>query len=158
MVLPLEREERPQERAQPTVQASEGAASPSRRATVLLVEDYAPNVMVATTFLEHFGFDVDVASNGVEAVEKIKNGDYALALMDVQMHGMNGLEATRIIREYERQHHKPRLPIIGMTAHALTGDRERCLAVGMDDYLPKPFNPDEFKRKLIHYTQESKAA
>ncbi|MBI1276050.1 PAS domain S-box protein [bacterium] len=158
IVLPLEREEQPHDAPSQRGEAVESPVSPMHRATVLLVEDYAPNVMVATTFLEHFGFDTDVASNGMEAIEKIKHGHYALALMDVQMHGMNGLEATRIIREYERQHGRQRLPIIGMTAHALTGDRERCLSVGMDDYLPKPFNPDEFKRKLLHYTGESKAA
>ena len=62
--------------------------------------------------------------------------------------GMNGLEATTYIRAYETQKHKPRVPIIGMTAHALAGDRERCLAAGMDDYIPKPFDPAELQNKL----------
>ncbi|MES2205678.1 MAG: PAS domain S-box protein [Pseudomonadota bacterium] len=115
---------------------------------ILLVEDYAPNILVATVFLEQFGYRCDIAINGFEAIEKIKTGDYAAALMDVQMHGMNGLEATQFIRAYEKQHNKPRLPIIGMTAHALAGDRERCIATGMDDYIAKPFNPTELKEKL----------
>ncbi len=123
------------------------------RPLVLLVEDYAPNVLVATTFLEQFGYAYDTASNGMEAVEKVKSGaPYVSVLMDVQMHGMNGLEATQLIREYETTHALPRLPIIGMTAHALAGDKEMCVAAGMDDYLPKPFNPNELLRKLTTHT------
>ncbi len=118
---------------------------------VLLVEDYAPNVLVATTFLESFGYAWDVATNGMEAIERIRDNSYVVALMDVQMHGMNGLEATTLIREAEKKNGSPRLPIIGMTAHALTGDRERCLAAGMDDYIAKPFNPEELKEKLAQY-------
>lgn len=119
---------------------------------ILIVEDYSPNVMVASGFLEEFGYSFDVASNGVEAIEKINARNYAAVLMDVQMHGMNGLETTRLIREQERQADSTvRLPIIGMTAHVLSGDRERCLGVGMDDYLSKPFNPDELKSKLKTY-------
>jgi len=118
---------------------------------VLLVEDYPANVMVATTFLEEFGYTVDVASNGAEACEAAKRGEYVAALMDVQMHGMNGFEATAAIRSYEKEHGRARLPIIGMTAHALAGDRERCLASGMDDYIAKPFNPDELEQKLARY-------
>ena len=113
---------------------------------VLLVEDYAPNVMVAQTFLEQFGYDSDVANDGSEAVEKIKTGNYAAILMDVQMPGMNGLEATQRVRDYESKEQKLRVPIIGMTAHALAGDRERCLGVGMDGYISKPFNPDELEK------------
>ena len=122
--------------------------NPTIRPQILLVEDYAPNVMVAKKFLEEFGYECDVASNGIEAVEKSRTGHFAAALMDVQMHGMNGFEATQLIREFEKIKDKKRLPIIGMTAHALSGDKERCLAVGMDDYIAKPFNPDELKEKI----------
>jgi signal transduction histidine kinase len=119
---------------------------------ILIVEDYTPNVMVASGFLEEFGYTHDVASNGIEALDKINARQYAAVLMDVQMHGMNGLEATRLVREQERQSGSTvRLPIIGMTAHVLSGDRERCLGAGMDDYLSKPFNPDELKAKLKTY-------
>lgn len=120
---------------------------------ILLVEDYAPNVLVAGTFLEEFGYDWDSAKSGNEAVAMFENGHYAAILMDVQMFGMNGLEATRIIRAYETQHGKKRTPIIGMTAHALAGDRERCLGVGMDDYISKPFNPNELQEKLSLMTE-----
>lgn len=118
------------------------------KATLLLVEDYAPNVLVATTVLDDFGYTVDVASNGTEAISMVQNTQYCAVLMDVQMHGMNGLDATRAIREYEERNSLPRLPIIGMTAHALIGDRERCIAAGMDDYISKPFNQDELREKL----------
>src|SRR5690606_18058041 len=112
------------------------------------VEDYPANVLVATTYLEMFGYDFDVAANGIEAIEKFREGEYVAILMDVQMQGMDGLTATRAIRELEEGERRERTPIIGMTAHALVGDRERCIAAGMDDYMPKPFNPDDFEEKL----------
>ena len=127
------------------------------RPRILLVEDYAPNVLVAGTFLEEFGYDHDVAANGTQAVAMVKAGNYAAALMDVQMHGMNGLEATFLIREAERETGGPRLPIIGMTAHALTGDREKCLAAGMDEYISKPFNPDTLQ-KLLFFAVKPRAS
>ncbi len=120
---------------------------------VLLVEDYPANILVATSFLENFGYRHDVATNGIAAIEKVKGNDYYAVLMDVQMHGINGFETTRLIREYEKQYAKVPLTIIGMTAHALAGDRERCLDAGMDDYISKPFNPDELKRKLQALTK-----
>ena len=115
---------------------------------VLLVEDYPANVLVATTFLEQFGYTYDVSLTGSEAVDRIHKENYAAVLMDVQMPDMNGYDATRHIREWEYQSKRRRIPIIGMTANALFGDRERCLDSGMDDYIAKPFNPDELKEKL----------
>lgn len=115
---------------------------------ILLVEDYAPNVLVAGTFLEEFGFEWDSAKSGHEAVEKAFTQEYAAILMDVQMFGMNGFEATKAIREREKNDNRKAVPIIGMTAHALAGDREKCLSVGMDDYISKPFNPDDLQDKL----------
>ncbi|HEY1096958.1 MAG TPA: ATP-binding protein, partial [Alphaproteobacteria bacterium] len=120
----------------------------SYKQSVLIVEDYAPNVLVASVFLDEFGYSHDVAKNGIEAIDKIRNIQYAAVLMDVQMHGMNGLEATRLIREMEKQQNRIALPIIGMTAHALAGDKERCLSAGMDDYITKPFDPADLKDKL----------
>ncbi len=122
---------------------------------ILLVEDYAPNVLVASMFLELFGYTYDLAVNGHEALEKIRKHTYAAVLMDVQMHGMNGLEATRLTREYEAEHNLPHLPIIGITAHALAGDRERCLDSGMDDYIAKPFVPEILRDKLAKATTKS---
>ncbi|MBY0406643.1 MAG: response regulator, partial [Rickettsiales bacterium] len=133
---------------------NQGDAAPRTDApSLLLVEDYAPNVLVATTFLEQFGYVCDVASNGIEAVEKIQKGNYMLVLMDVQMHGMNGMDATRRVREYEKTTGKPRIPIIGMTAHALHGDRERCIECGMDDYIAKPFEPTQLREKILQHAR-----
>ena len=118
------------------------------RPMVLLVEDYEPNILVAQTFIEDFGYGVDIARNGLEGLEKARCGSYVAILMDVQMHGMNGLDATRAIRDWEDKEGRAPARIIGMTAHALAGDRERCLGVGMDDYIAKPFRPDELQRKI----------
>lgn len=124
-----------------------------KKAHILLVEDYKANVLVATALLEEFGYGYSVAYNGQEALHKIKSISFDLILMDVQMPGIDGFEATHFVREWERENNagKKRIPIIGMTAHALSGDRERCLSVGMDDYLAKPYNPDEFKNKIEKY-------
>ena len=150
--LPLSADAPEGEGAQPD--ATEAAA----RYRILLVEDYAPNVLVATTVLDQFGYDCDVVATGLDAIERAKSGRYALALMDVQLHGMSGLDATRHIRAAERQQGLPPLPIIGMTAHALAGDRERCLGAGMSDYIAKPFNADELKEKLERFTSAPRAA
>ena len=107
---------------------------------------------MATSFLEAMGYSFEVAGNGGEALEKLDGTTYAAILMDVQMPGMDGIEATRRIRERERAAGEGRVPIIGMTAHALTGDRDRCLAAGMDDYLPKPFDPAGLAAKLLAVT------
>ena len=118
------------------------------RPKILLVDDYAPNALVVATYLEKFGYDYDVADNGVEAVTLARRNRYIACLMDVQMHDMDGIEATMAIRDFERQERRPHLPIIGVTAHALSGDRERCLDAGMDEYVAKPFNPTELENRL----------
>lgn len=114
---------------------------------VLLAEDYPGNVLVASTMLESFGLRWELAENGRLALEKAKYKNYDLILMDVQMPWMDGLQATQQIRADEKENGKPHVPIIAMTAHALTGDRERCLQAGMDDYISKPFHPEEFREK-----------
>ena len=103
---------------------------------VLVVEDNLINLKVVTRMLARLGYRADTAGNGVEAIEAISRVTYAAVLMDCQMPEMDGFEATRRIRLAEPlgQH----LPIIAVTALALPGDRERCLAAGMDDYLTKP--------------------
>lgn len=118
------------------------------RPCVLLVEDYEANIMVASHFLDYLGYSHEVARNGAEAFEKFKAKRYAAILMDVQMPELNGFDATQLIRQYEAANQLQRITIIGMTAHALAGDKERCLASGMDDYIPKPVSEEELKGKL----------
>jgi len=110
---------------------------------ILLVEDGRVNQRVAVGLLEHRGHGVTVANNGLEALRLLdgeSRGDFDVVLMDIQMPEMDGFEATAAIRASERAG-EPRLPIIAMTAHAMKGDRERCLAAGMDDYVSKPLQP-----------------
>jgi two-component system sensor histidine kinase/response regulator len=108
---------------------------------VLLVEDNEVNRKLALHMLKRLGCSVEVATNGREAVELTSKHAYDLVFMDIQMPEMDGIEATRLIRERERSSGK-HLPIVAMTAHAMEGDRERCLAAGMDDYLSKPVKID----------------
>ena len=117
--------------------------------TVLIVEDYAPNIMVASMMLEDMGFTVATAENGQQAIDAVTNAlePFLAILMDVQMYDMDGLETTRRIRELEKTRGQ-RNTIIGVTAHALAGDRERCINAGMDDYVSKPIHPDILAAKL----------
>jgi len=130
------RNESPATRKQPS-------ASPRR---ILLVEDNPVNQMFAKRVLERAHYDVAIASNGLEALSLIPAGSFDLILMDCQMPEMDGLEATRRIRQLGGAF--ATLPIIGLTANAMEEDRERCLNAGMTDYLAKPFYPADLKEKL----------
>lgn len=114
---------------------------------VLVVDDNEINQVVAVEELELAGYRTEVASDGAEALEKVKNGDYLLVLMDCQMPVMDGYTATQEIRKFEIDRDR-RTPIIALTAHAMGGERERVLKAGMDDYLSKPFRPESL-RKLM---------
>ena len=112
------------------------------RPRVLMAEDNEINRRVAVGLLERLGCDVDPVENGRRAVEALDYGRHQLLLMDIQMPEMDGLSATAAIRQRERISGEGRhIPIIAMTAHAMQGDRERCLEAGMDDYLSKPLRP-----------------
>lgn len=118
---------------------------------ILLAEDNPINQKLAVTLLQKAGYSVDAVESGTHAVEKAKNGPYNAILMDVQMSEMDGFEATRLIREWENET-GAHTPIIAMTAHALPGDRERCMEAGMDDYLSKPLEPKVFFGMLERWT------
>jgi len=113
------------------------------KARILVVEDNQINQKVALHFLHKFGFRGDIAANGQEAVIALRTIPYDLVLMDVQMPVMDGLKATRIIRASESDVKNHHIPIIGMTAHAMKGDREKCLEAGMNGYVPKPVDPEQ---------------
>jgi PAS domain S-box-containing protein len=113
---------------------------------ILLVEDNIVNQRVALRLLEKMGYRADMASNGVDALEMLRRYAYDVVLMDVQMPDMDGIEATQHIREQWERAEQPY--IIAMTAHAMEGDRQLCLAAGMDDYIGKPVRLEELVEKL----------
>ena len=112
----------------------------SQHQHILLAEDNDINAHLATSLLKQRGWTVTRAVNGIQALEKANEGHFDLILMDVQMPDMDGLEATRMIRELPDS--KSQVPIVGLTAHALKEDRDRCLNAGMDDYVSKPVKPE----------------
>ncbi len=114
---------------------------------VLLVEDNDINRLYAKSILQQWHCSVDVAENGLVAIEKVKYNAYDVVLMDVQMPVMDGYEATRAIRLLNSRMHE--VPIVALTANATKTDIERCLASGMNDYLPKPFTPDDLYGKIF---------
>ena len=99
--------------------------------------------MLLSILLEDFGLNYDIANDGLEAVDKVKNNRYDLILMDENMPNMNGIEASNIIRKFE---HTKDIVIIAVTANALKGDREKFLENGMDDYISKPIDTDELEK------------
>ena len=126
------------------------AREPGTSLKVLLAEDNLVNQRLAVRLLEKRGHRVVVAGNGLEAVEALKKEAFDLVLMDIQMPEMDGLEATAMIRESEKNRGH-RQPIIALTAHAMKGDREKCLAAGMDGYLSKPIRAPELDEVLETY-------
>ncbi|AOK14740.1 hybrid sensor histidine kinase/response regulator [Burkholderia cepacia] len=122
-------------------------------ARVLLVEDNAVNQQIALAMLEDTGYAVAVAENGRQALERLANERFDVVLMDCQMPLLDGFEATRLLRRHEAAAGAPRLPVIALTANALSGDRERCLAAGMDDYLGKPFRRDALLQMLARFAR-----
>jgi CheY-like chemotaxis protein len=135
----------------PSAAASTHALVPVRRRggfRILLAEDNPVNQRVAMVMLRKLGHQVSVVDDGAQAVERAEAETFDLALMDVQMPHLDGLEASARIRARAAQAGKPRLPIIAMTAHAMKGDRERCLEAGMDDYLSKPIRLAELAAAL----------
>ena len=142
-------------RSVPTVLRASGNQStaespPDRRLKILLAEDSPVNQRLALGLLKKWGHDVTVAGTGREALERLAETTFDVVLMDVQMPEMDGLEATAALREQERAS-GGHVPVIAMTAHAMQGDRERCLAAGMDAYVAKPVRRPDLQEALRQF-------
>jgi len=131
---------------------NEGAAENIKNAHVLLAEDNHVNRKVAMGILKKFGCNVDAVCNGAEALDMLDQHQYDIVFMDCQMPEMDGYEATAEIRK--REGASRHIPIIAMTAHTMQGDREKCLNVGMDDYIPKPIKRDVVKEILERWLKK----
>lgn len=142
-ILPGNEEKTVQQRALTPVEIRSDELKEQRsKYTILLAEDNPVNKKVVMRVLADSGFNVDAVSNGIEAINALSEpGKYHLVLMDVQMPLMDGLTATGMIRNLENAY--SRVPVIALTAHALSGDREKCISAGMDDYITKPIRNDE---------------
>ena len=142
---------------EPTPRAPRRLVVPSLDLRVLVVEDNPVNQLVATGLLEALGVEVDVADDGEAGIAALAAPDhgYALVLMDCRMPGIDGIDATRAIRGGEPR--GTRVPIIAMTASALEGERERCLAAGMDDFLTKPVDPTQLEEVVQRWTRRAGA-
>src|SRR5690606_8577730 len=126
---------------------SRSSAAGTRSLDLLVVEDNPVNRKLAVRLLEKEGHVVSVARHGLEALEAAERREFDAIVMDVQMPVMDGLTATRRIREMEESLHR-RTPIIGLTAHAMSGDRRKCLDAGMDQYVTKPIRIAELREAL----------
>ena len=128
--------------------------SRSREVRILLAEDNRVNQAVASRLLTKLGYTLIIANNGQEAIDLLKQQTFDLVLMDVQMPEMDGISATKRIREYEKSTHG-HVPIIAMTAHVMKEDRARCLAAGMDGYVTKPISSEEVEAAILTALDET---
>jgi CheY-like chemotaxis protein len=131
--------------AKPVMDAGMAERHPLR---ILLAEDNVVNQKLALRLLQQMGYRADLAGNGIEAIECVTRQTYDVVLMDVQMPEMDGLEASRRITSRWNKNERPR--IVAMTANAMQGDRETCLAAGMDDYITKPIRVDQLVEALLN--------
>ncbi len=155
--LPLAGEEEPAT----TISEAEPVIMPrtsSNGLRILLAEDNLVNQRLVQGVLERHGYSVTMASNGLEVLRVLDSQRFDVVLMDVQMPELDGLETTRRIRHKEAAEGLPRLPIVAMTAHALKGDRERCLEAGMDDYISKPIHTPDLVRMMVATTAKVSAS
>ncbi|KAK5938300.1 histidine kinase osmosensor [Knufia obscura] len=141
------------------IPALEGRSTPAlkdykKSFTVLLAEDNEVNQKVAIKILEKYNHQVTVVGNGLEAFKAVKSNKYDVVLMDVQMPVMGGFEATREIRQYEKETGVPRTPIIALTAHAMLGDREKCIQAQMDEYLSKPLKQNLLMQTILRVASD----
>jgi CheY-like chemotaxis protein len=125
---------------------------------ILLCDDNAINQKVAARILQQLGYQPGLANNGHEALDALDRQPYDFILMDVMMPEMDGLEATRLIREQQKNgapNYSSRIVIVALTAHAMQGDREKCLAAGMDDYLAKPIRPADMRQVIERWNPQN---
>lgn len=140
-------ENKPEPKADPTASAPKQDSNNNLKPMhILLAEDNLVNQKVALMVIQKMGYTADVAPNGKIAVEKFSQNHYDLILMDIMMPEMDGLEATRLIREIEKQRGGKRTRIVALTANAMKDDREKCFEAGLDDYISKPFKPADLER------------
>jgi len=140
-----------QSRTNPTLVTVHSLRETRGRMNILLAEDNPVNQKVAVRLLEKRGHRVVVVETGKRALEMVNQQSFDVVLMDVQMPVMDGLQATAAIRQREMTSGK-HIPIVAMTAHAMAGDKERCLQAGMDDYISKPLHVDEFLAIVEHFS------
>ena len=129
-----------------------GDASDLAPLRLLVAEDNEVNQIVAEGILKALGYDCDIAADGQETLEALERTAYAAVLMDCQMPVLDGYDATRELRRREAERDLPRLPVIAMTASVTEGERERCEAAGMDDFVPKPITPSDLGSALERWT------
>ncbi|RCX32726.1 signal transduction histidine kinase [Thioalbus denitrificans] len=155
-MVPLETPQRSASEPYPATPEPADTEPPARLSGhILLVEDNPVNQSVARTMLQRLGLSVDLANNGREGVRALESGRFDVVLMDCQMPEMDGFEATAAIRRREKKDGRARQPVIAMTANAMEGDRQRCIAAGMDDYLAKPVKQMELRRMLHQWLQRT---
>lgn len=121
---------------------------------ILLVEDYRANILVTTILLEQFGCTTIVAQNGQEALDLVKQNTFDLVFMDIEMPIMDGCTATRMIRDWEKEHSRKEHIIIGMTAHNQAAICKKCMVSGMNDYISKPFQSDTLWNQIKKYSKQ----
>jgi PAS domain S-box-containing protein len=155
---PVEKEFIEPEKSVPAVLKDIIAREITYRARILVAEDFPVNQEVVSGFLESFGFSAHIVENGRQAIEALEKKRYDLVLMDVQMPEMDGLEATRIIRDPKSNVLDHDIVLIALTGHALKGDRQRYLDVGMNDYLPKPIDPEALYDVVLRNLPDKKSS
>ena len=142
------REDQEDSRPQPMVTRHSIAEERKRKTRILVAEDNPTNQKVVLAILAKLGYRADAVANGQEALKALATVPYDLVLMDVQMPEMDGFEATQKIRDAKSKVRNHQIPIIAITAHAMKGDREKCLEAGMDDYVSKPVNPQDLAEAI----------